>query len=349
MKTLLYTSIMSALFGASLMFCAPEAKADDAKAEDSTEQVRVEVRRHHGDGPHDGNVRVIELRPSKPRLGILLGTQEGAFTITAVTPSSPAEVAGLKSGDVLRSIDGKALSSEAKAGAPIPEALRKLEEGQKVKLEVERNGKQLSFQVEAKKLANPSIVINGKLATGESIGDLSALSGLHLDPLGPDFERNIERLVENQAGLRMHLKHLSALDSSDIQLAPLNADLGKYFGVDSGVLVLSVSGDRYKDLKGGDVIVEVGGKKVSDPRQAWREIGSFEKNQKFEVVVLRDRSRRSVMLTAPEKSLRVLFPPAPPMPPAPPPPPPPPGETPPPPPPAPSAPAPIGALRAVAF
>ena len=50
---------------------------------------------------------------------------------------------------------------------------------------------------------------------------------------------------------------------ADLELAPLNPDLGQYFGTDTGVLVISVPAESQLGFKGGDV----------DPDRGWAESG----------------------------------------------------------------------------
>src|SRR2546428_3288885 len=46
----------------------------------------------------------------------------------------------------------------------------------------------------------------------------------------------------------------------DLELASLNADLGEYFGTRDGVLVVRAPADSGLPLKGGDVILSIGGR-----------------------------------------------------------------------------------------
>lgn len=142
-----------------------------------------------------------------------------------------------------------------------------------------------------------------------------------------------------------------------ISLAPLNAELGQYFGSDSGVLVLSANPDTLPDLKPGDVIRKVGGEAVARPEDALRALRDQPTGSTVPVDVLRERKALVLKVKVPEyKSIFSIgrAAPLPPLPPSPPSPPAAPGTPapaaplPPPPPSPPSAPAPI-APSAVAF
>ena len=55
-----------------------------------------------------------------------------------------------------------------------------------------------------------------------------------------------------------------------LNLAPLNADLGHYFGTDKGVLVIAADNDSLPGIRAGDVITNVAGETVNRPEDALR-------------------------------------------------------------------------------
>lgn len=76
-------------------------------------------------------------------LGVTTEAVKEGVKIDAVTENSPAEKAGLKAGDVVLSIDGKALKgSEAMAAA-----MAQAKPGDKVKMELTRDGKPIKLEV----------------------------------------------------------------------------------------------------------------------------------------------------------------------------------------------------------
>jgi putative serine protease PepD len=70
------------------------------------------------------------------------GNQAGA-TVANVQPGSPAESAGIQQGDVIKTIDGKAVSSSE----DVVSAISGRKAGDRVTLEIERNGSARSVQV----------------------------------------------------------------------------------------------------------------------------------------------------------------------------------------------------------
>jgi hypothetical protein len=81
---------------------------------------------------------------------------------------------------------------------------------------------------------------------------------------------------------------------ADLELAPLNPDLGQYFGASSGVLVVSAPKDSELRLKGGDVVLAVDGRKPAGPSQLLRILRSYERGENFKIEILRKQKRETV-------------------------------------------------------
>lgn len=132
---------------------------------------------------------------------------------------------------------------------------------------------------------------------------------------------------------------LEAFRWNGLNLASVDKDLGRYFGTDTGVLVLS-TGPELAGLQAGDVIRKVDGNAVTTPREAMAALRGKASGERVAVEYLRDRRAATAQVTVPEpRVLNLPPPPAPPAPPAAPRPPKPPTAPRPPAPPAPSAPA----------
>jgi S1-C subfamily serine protease len=81
---------------------------------------------------------------------------------------------------------------------------------------------------------------------------------------------------------------------ADLELAPLNSDLGRYFGATDGVLVISVPKESQLGLKGGDVVLTVDGRKPATPSQLLRILRSYESDETLKLEVLRNHKRETV-------------------------------------------------------
>jgi|GEM_PF-455930 len=99
-----------------------------------------------------------------------------------------------------------------------------------------------------------------------------------------------------------------------LNLASVDAQLGRYFGADTGVLVLS-AGPALGQLQAGDVIRRIDGKAVATPRAAMDALRDKPADSTVTVEYLRDRVSASIQLKVPKA---MSFPAMPPMPPAPP-------------------------------
>ena len=93
-----------------------------------------------------------------------------------------------------------------------------------------------------------------------------------------------------------------------IELVELNPDLGDYFGTREGVLVVSAPEDSTLALKGGDVIVSIGGRKPTSPMQAMRILRSYDPGESVTLDVLRKQKHVTVTWKVPEKERRFRTP-----------------------------------------
>jgi len=78
-----------------------------------------------------------------------------------------------------------------------------------------------------------------------------------------------------------------AESNEGVELVELNPELGTYFGVERGVLVMEVDEDSTPGLVPGDVILEVGDREVETVRRARRLIRSYEAGEPIRMTVVR--------------------------------------------------------------
>jgi len=103
-----------------------------------------------------------------------------------------------------------------------------------------------------------------------------------------------------------------------LNLAPLNPDLGRYFGTDKGVLVLSRSDTQFPELQPGDVITDIAGKSVAQPEDVQRALRGTTEDRRVRIAVRRHGKTLALAMKVPPR-WNLLPPPPPPAPPAPPP------------------------------
>jgi S1-C subfamily serine protease len=216
----------------------------------------------------------------------------GAY-VDAVTPNGPAAKAGLQSGDVITKVNGKSVlaGGRAEAGADreslpglrLIELAARLEPNDTIPVEFRRGKDRKTVSVVT--ADEPDILFQG--APG---GRAFAFR------VGPEGPRRMVRAMEDGIDREFvgpgGLFYGSAL--ADLELAPLNPDLGRYFGASEGVLVVSVPKDSELALKGGDVVLAVDGRKPASPSHFLRILRSYEKGENFKIDVLRNHKRETV-------------------------------------------------------
>lgn len=100
-----------------------------------------------------------------------------------------------------------------------------------------------------------------------------------------------------------------------LNLASVDSQLGRYFGADKGVLVLS-TGPAFGQLQAGDVIQRVDGKAVDTPRAVMDALRDKPADSTVAIDYLRDRKSGSTRITVPKAFEFPSFPPIPALPPA---------------------------------
>ena len=302
-----------------------EAEARRAELAEAREQL-AEAARHLAelqgqmivDGTGDRHVFSFDLPLQRPGVGVVLASHDEGegVRLAAVTPGGPADKAGLRAGDVLVSVQGEKVGGRGDAAVTSARALLLgLEKGQKLRLGYLREGKAGTAEVTVDDI--------GRLAlfrAGEALAHAEALARA-MPVIAPGVDMEIARIAaapcaSEDADCRMP-QLLEAFRWHGLNLATVDPQLGRYFGTDRGVLVLSAG--ELPELQPGDVIRQVGEQAVDSPREAMRALRKGEAGDKVTVQVLRDRKPHRLQLTVPETpDFRWFAPPAPPAPPTPP-------------------------------
>ena len=214
----------------------------------------------------------------------------GAY-VEGVTPNGPAAKAGILSGDIITKVDGKSVlaggqaeggAKESLPGLRLIELAARLEPNDTVPIEFRRGkGRKTVSVITADE---PDVLFRGGEPGGRSFA-------FRFRPDGPTRAviplDDLEERVNNSvflAGSRL----------ADLELAPLNPDLGRYFGATEGILVISIPKDSDLNLRGGDVVLAVDGRKPAGPSHLLRILRSYERGETFKLDILRNGKRETV-------------------------------------------------------
>lgn len=255
----------------------------------------------------------------RPMVGIIMSGSErnsGGVLLSGITPDAPADKAGLESGDLLTHINGQDLSG--RNGQDLAnELLADLEVGAAFEFTYERDGQSHTATV---------IVEEHKPAFAFGFSGDSDLFDFDSQPFnfGFNFDNeslnidldNFRDLADRYRDFAFDAKKIARLDGlrnlpyvwssgwawSGLELKQVNAKLGRYFGTDSGALVLAADNLGDSDLESGDVIISIEGDEIDNPQQAMQLLRHFEPGEQISAKIMRDGKKREVVLVAPEAS-----------------------------------------------
>jgi S1-C subfamily serine protease len=245
-----------------------------------------------------GPDRIIQfVMNRRARLGLKVNLRArssdsvGAY-VDAVTPNGPAAKAGIQSGDIITKVDGKsvlaggqaeaAAERESLPGLRLIELAARLEPNDTISVEYRRGKDRKTVSVVT--ADEPDILFRG-----EPGGRAFAF---RYQPDGP--RRMVVPLEDDLEGRFGGPPFLYGSALADLELAPLNPDLGRYFGATEGILVISVPKESELGLKAGDVVLAVDGRKPTTPSRLLRIMRSYDRGESFKLEILRNGKRETV-------------------------------------------------------
>lgn len=248
------------------------------------------------------NLQQIERRfafigDDKPRLGVMIGGEEEGpvegVRIVGVTPGTAAAEAGLRSGDIITSINSESLSAadSATANKRLLEFMQGVEQGDVLDIEYLREGKVGKVEVEPKAAENSFFAF--------SPGGGPRVAGVPEVHVVPKIAGDVDRHF---------VFDWTSAGWADMELVELNEGLGRYFGTDEGLLVVSAPKSKALQLEDGDVIQKIDGRTPSSVRHAMRILGSYQAGEKLTLEVMRDKKRRKLDVEIPDDRSSMLAP-----------------------------------------
>ena len=236
------------------------------------------------DGPYRSEIQTLGIGAERTEIGVSIRdveeddpSNEGAV-ITAVGEGSPAEEAGLLSGDILVEFDGERVRSAQQ----LTRLVQETPAGRTVNGTVMRDGARVELEVTPTEAESPFQRVRRQLTfrmpTAPAF-DWTSRSGSDLTAFYGDAGRSIGLL-----GFR---------------LQELGPQLAEHFGVETGVLVTSVSEDSpaaEAGLSAGDVITTIYGRAVDDVRDVQRRVRRADPGEDITLGVVRDKEEITVQL-----------------------------------------------------
>ncbi len=236
---------------------------------------------------------------NKPRIGITIdgsdesGPVEG-IGIVGVTPESAADDAGLRAGDIITAVNDESMTaaSSSEANKLLLDFMQGVEEGDELKVEYLRNGNAGTVEL------SPRVMEMHAFAWAPHAGQDFASRIPGVPNIVKEFK--FERGFPFMGGAW-----------GSMELVELNEGLGKYFGTDSGLLVVSAPKSESLELQEGDVIQSIDGRTPTDVRHAMRILNSYESGESLELGIMRDKKTRTLDVTVPANHRGALFAPQP--------------------------------------
>ena len=181
-------------------------------------------------------------RSDRAMLGVLIANQdEQGVIVGGVAPDGGAEAAGVLAGDVITGINGEPLTGLDRPGERLREILDDVASGDPVNVVILRDGELSELEV---------------VTTDAYRGDLV-----------PRFDFDWLPRVDVPARVMAFRDRFDGRPD-DLQLVDIGEDLGDYFGVDAGVLVLDTPAKT--DLRPGDIIKRIDGADIGSSTEAYR-------------------------------------------------------------------------------
>jgi len=235
---------------------------------------------------------------NKPQIGITIeGDDDGdavkGVGVNGVTPESAADDAGLRAGDVITSVNGESLAADNSMAANklLLDFMDGVEEGDELKLDYLRNGNAGTVELSPR-------VAELHAFSWSSDGDDFHFEGI------PAVPHILNELQFNRGF------HFGGSAWGRMELVELSDGLGKYFGTDSGLLVVSAPEDDSLDLQDGDVIQSIDGREPKDVRHAMKILSSYQGGEKLKLGIMRDKKKRTLEIEVPDNHRGALFAPS---------------------------------------
>lgn len=257
-------------------------------------------------GAEAGNRFFFAGGPPRAMLGVQLSNEEGqgGAKVMNVSPGGPAAEAGIKAGDLITSIGGEDLTRDSNPSRALQERMSQIDPKLKVQVGVLREGRKLTVDLTPR--ATPDMMWGGP-GTFNAQGPRGPRGGM--PPAGVVTIQGAAPMpgMPGMAGMSGAGVRTFTLEREDgmgqrfhgMEFATLSEQLGSYFGVKSGVLVVRAGSNQAFKLKDGDVIVAIDGREPTSAQHAGRILRSYQAGEKLSIRIQRDRKAQNIEVTVP--------------------------------------------------
>ena len=236
-----------------------------------------------------------------PMLGVTIGADDKSdpvegVTIRGISPGGAADEAGLRTDDVITSINDESLTADndREANEKLLDFMQGVEEGDELVIEYLRNGKMETTEV----VPRP---VHGGVFTFDFDGDDFTFPGVPAAPHAGQFDNRFV-WIGGGSGL------------GDMEMVKLTERLGRYFGTDEGLLIVRAPKNEDLQLQDGDVIQSIDGREPTSVNHAMRILGSYQSGETLEIEIMRDQRKQKISIKVPDNRRSSLAPPAAPVP-----------------------------------
>ena len=231
-----------------------------------------------------GDIQQWVTFANRPMIGITIDSSDDSspvegVAVAGISPGSAADEAGLRAGDVITAVNTESLSSEN---------------------EMEANSKLLDFMqgVEEGDVLDVEFVRNGQASTVELMPKMASSTVFDFTFGGPGSAPPVAPTAPQVYSFKSFGTHRGH-GFGDMEMIELNEDLGRYFGTDSGLLIVKAPEDNAFKLQDGDVIKSIDGREPKDILHAVRILGSYEEGETVNIEIMRDKKKQKVSVEIP--------------------------------------------------
>ena len=225
-----------------------------------------------------------------PMLGVTIGGEESkgpveGVKILGVSPGGAAEESGLRSGDVITSINGESLMGNNTEAAmeKLVDFMKGVEAGDTLDVEYLRNGKAGEVELTPQPFSARTFAFQWD---GDSfnVPDIE----VHVDPSVTSALTNKYVWIDHDGGF------------GSMEMVKLTERLGSYFGTDEGLLIVRAPNNEDLKLEDGDVLLNIDGREPTSVAHALRILGSYQSGEILNIEVMRDKRKRTLEVVMPD-------------------------------------------------